>query len=71
VFVDPSDGQLGLLTILQILRDFFLDLSLSVIGRCPRRRLGLKRGMWMLGSKYVDLHVMDLSLFPSFVDGIR
>jgi hypothetical protein len=68
VLVISSDRQLGLLGALQIWRDLFLDVSLAFIVFHDGARIGAR---WMLLSEDVGPEVVNLSLFPDFVDGMR
>jgi hypothetical protein len=68
VLVDPSDRQRGLLAVLQIWRDLFLDVSLVPSLSTAALRAGAR---WVLWSTDAGPEVVDLSLFPDFVVRIR
>jgi hypothetical protein len=66
--VDPSDRQRGLLAVLQIWRDLFLDVSLVPVVIHGGAGAGAR---WVLWSTDAGPEVVDLSLFPDFVVRIR
>jgi hypothetical protein len=68
VLVGPSDRQRDLLTVLQIYRDLFLDVSLASVVFC-----GGAVGRGEVGALEEDVgpEVADLSLFPDFIAGMR
>jgi hypothetical protein len=68
VLVDYSDRELGLIVFLRIWRDQFLDISLAFVLSTAVLGIG---AMWMLWSENVGPEVVDLSLFPDFVEWIR
>jgi hypothetical protein len=68
VLVDSSDRRLGLIVFLQIWRDQFLDVSLAFV--LSTTVLGIE-ARWMLWSENVGPEVVDLLLFPDFIDWMR